>query len=117
MTRDATPLIVLVDDVRSFGDGRPCRIARTSAEAIALLEALRYVTIDELWLDHDLGGGLTVVPLVDYMVDAAQRGNPTHVRSIFVHSKNVGGAHRITVALRAAGYEVEGSFNLGIWTW
>lgn len=56
--RHLTPgrrLTVLIDDVRSFRDGRSCRIARTAADGVALLRALRSLSIDELWLDHDLG--------------------------------------------------------------
>jgi hypothetical protein len=112
----ASPVVVLVDDVRSFRDGRVCRVARTAAEAISLLTALRDVTIDELWLDYDLGRDLTVMPVVDYLVNRAASGAPARVTRILVHSRNVGGAHRITVALRNAGYPVEGSFTIGIWT-
>ena len=39
---------------RSFTDDRPAEVARTSAEGVALLA--RGGHIDELWLDHDLGG-------------------------------------------------------------
>jgi hypothetical protein len=49
-----SPLTVLVDDVRGFRDKRPALVARSSQEALDLLNELRDRRIDDLWLDHDL---------------------------------------------------------------
>ncbi len=49
------PTIILVDDLRSFVDGRAAEVARTSAAGVELLHRYRGRRLDELWLDHDLG--------------------------------------------------------------
>ena len=49
-----SPLTVLVDDVRGFRDKRPALVARSSQEALHLLDELRGKRIADLWLDHDL---------------------------------------------------------------
>jgi hypothetical protein len=51
-------LRVLVDDVRRFVDERPCVVYRNSADAICGLREMAQAgtVVDELWLDHDLGG-------------------------------------------------------------
>jgi hypothetical protein len=41
-------LTVLVDDVRSFRDGRPCLVARSSAAGVELLQRLAGTRIDHL---------------------------------------------------------------------
>ena len=45
--------IVLVDDLRSFVDGRNAEVARTSAAGVEILDRYRDRHLDELWLDHD----------------------------------------------------------------
>ena len=107
-------LRVLVDDVRVFRDRRPARLARTSREALALLDELGDVWIDELWLDHDLIGGDTVQPLVDRLVALAAAGAPARIGRIFVHSANTRAGHRITAELQAAGYRTTRSFAANI---
>lgn len=111
----APTLRVLVDDVRVFRDGREALVARTSAEALTLLESLGGRRIDELWLDHDLVGDDTVQPLVDLLVAQAASGSPVPVGTILVHSANVRAGHRITVELAAAGYRAKRSFVAGMW--
>ena len=71
--------IVLVDDLRDFTDGRVATVARTSAEGVALLTSLRESRIDELWLDHDLGGDDTIWPVVEVLERAAFEGTPLDV--------------------------------------
>jgi hypothetical protein len=63
-----SPLTVLVDDVRAFRDERPALVARSSHEALRLLDGLGGTRIDDLWLDHDLVGDDTIRPVVDWMV-------------------------------------------------
>jgi hypothetical protein len=110
------PLTVLVDDVRAFRDQRPAMVARSSQEALALLERLGGQRIDHLWLDHDLGGEDTIRPVVALLVRVAQRGSPADVGQIHIHSSNVSGGYRMGVALRAAGYPVVHSYALAMWT-
>jgi hypothetical protein len=114
---EAEPLVVLVDDVRSFRDGRACRIARSAEAALQLLAEMRDCPIDELWLDYDLGGDTTVLPVVQHLVDAALAGQPIRVGRVRVHSSNSSGAHQIVALLRRAGYPVERDYNRAIWTW
>src|SRR6478736_653193 len=57
---EPTILRVLVDDVRDFKDGRAAVVLRTSADAVAYVQALDGRRVDELWLDHDLVGDDTV---------------------------------------------------------
>jgi hypothetical protein len=107
---------ILVDDVRVFRDGRPCFVVTDVQAAIELLEGMRPVVVDELWLDYDLGGGATSLELVNYLVAAAARGEFVPVARIHVHSSNVLGAFEITKMLRAAGYLVEREYNKMLWT-
>lgn len=92
------PVVLLVDDVRVFADGRPARVARTAEAAIEALAALEHV--DELWLDYDLAGGLTTRPVLDHL----ERADPTRVGEVVVHCSRAGAAHEITTRLTAAGY-------------
>lgn len=109
-----TPLVVLVDDTRDFKDGRPTVTARTSAEAVALLQRLDRTTIDELWLDYDLGFGDTAQPVVDHLVAAAAYGTPQEVGTIRVHSSNIRHGQRICAELVAAGYPARRSYAAGL---
>ncbi|WP_371273158.1 cyclic-phosphate processing receiver domain-containing protein, partial [Streptomyces sp. MUSC 14] len=54
LTPGPTPVILAIDDLRALP--RATRLARTSCDGIQLLQEHRDVFIDELWLDHDLGG-------------------------------------------------------------
>lgn len=107
-------MVVLVDDTRDFKDGRPTLTARTSAEAVALLQRLASSRIDELWLDYDLGSGDTAQPVVDHLVVAAAQGAPQQVGHILVHSSNIRHGHRITAELVAAGYPARRSYAAGL---
>jgi len=110
-----TPLTVLVDDVRGFRDQRPALVARSSQEALNLLDELGGMRIDHLWLDHDLVGEDTIRPVVDRMVQLASAGSPVNVGQIHFHSSNVGAGHKMGIDLRAAGYAVVRSYSLGMW--
>lgn len=96
-------LVVLVDDLRDFRDGRPRTVARSSAEAITLLSSLRG-PVDELWLDHDLGPGDDVMAVVAWLEESAFRGAPLDVSRVLVHTANPVGASRVLAALRRWGY-------------
>ncbi|GAA2594802.1 hypothetical protein GCM10010435_87280 [Winogradskya consettensis] len=96
--------IVLVDDLRDFTDGRPATVARTSAEGVALLTALGSARIDELWLDHDLGGDDTIWPVVEILERAAFEGTRLDLGAVHVHSANPPGAAKVVQALTRWGY-------------
>ncbi|MEU4714358.1 cyclic-phosphate processing receiver domain-containing protein [Micromonospora purpureochromogenes] len=106
MVTEEPPRIVLVDDLRSFVDGRTAQVARTSAAGIEGLERHRGQRLDELWLDHDLGGDDTIWPVVEVLERAAFEGRPFDIGVVYVHSANPAGAARLMQALRRWDYEV-----------
>ena len=110
-----TPLTILVDDARGFRDERPALVARSSQEALRLLDELGSRRIDHLWLDHDLVGEDTIGPVVDLMIQLAMAGSPLDVGRVHIHTANVGAGHWMAVELRAAGYAVARSYSLGMW--
>nr|WP_165947382.1 cyclic-phosphate processing receiver domain-containing protein [Micromonospora sp. 15K316] len=109
--------IVLIDDLRSFvGDGRAARVARTSAEGVEVLGGQRGQRLDELWLDHDLGGDDTIWPVVELLERAAFEERPFDIGVVYVHSANPAGAARVTQALGRWGYHARsaaGSSQVG----
>lgn len=115
-TSPPTPLTVLVDDVRGFKDERPALVARSSQEALTLLQGLGDRRIDHLWLDHDLGGEDTIRPVIDLLVQLARKGSPLNVGLVHIHSANVGGGHWMRLELEGAGYAVVPSYSLSMWT-
>ena len=110
-----SPLTVLVDDVRGFKDRRPALVARSSPEALRLLDELEGERIDHLWLDHDLVGKDTIDPVVALLIHRARRGSPQNVGQIHIHTANIGAGYRMGVVLRAAGYPVVRSYALTMW--
>ncbi|MGW3783575.1 cyclic-phosphate processing receiver domain-containing protein [Micromonospora chokoriensis] len=113
---DARRVIVLVDDLRSFVDGRCAAVARTSAAGVELLDRYRSRRLDELWLDHDLGGDDTIWPVVEVLERAAFDERPFDVGVINVHSANPAGAAQVAQVLRRWGYRVRiasGSTDVG----
>lgn len=112
-----SPLTVLVDDVRSFRDERPCVVARTSAAAVSLLADLGGHRIDDLWLDHDLGGDDTIWPVVRTLEDAALGNEPVEIGNVHVHASRAGPAHEMVMSLRRLGYAVERAVHPRVFTW
>jgi hypothetical protein len=102
-------VVVLIDDARSFRDGRDCLAAQSSAAGVDLLLALRASAqpIDELWLDHDLIGEDRIWPVVRLLEDEALVGRRWSISTIKVHASSPGRAHEMVLSLRRAGYEVE----------
>jgi hypothetical protein len=107
---------VLVDDVRGFRDERPALIARSSQDALTLLDDLGDRRIDHLWLDHDLVDDDTIRPVVELLVHRARTGSPLKVGLVHVHTANVGAGQWMGTELQGAGYAVVRSFSLGMWT-
>ncbi|MEV6979489.1 cyclic-phosphate processing receiver domain-containing protein [Kitasatospora sp. NPDC093806] len=99
------PVILGIDDLRRLP--RATRIARTSREGVQLLEAHRGSFIDELWLDHDLGGDDTIMPVVTLLEEAAFNGQPFRIGAVFVHSANPIGAETIVRSLNRWNYHVQ----------
>ncbi|MFR9780785.1 cyclic-phosphate processing receiver domain-containing protein [Micromonospora sp. MS34] len=91
-------------------------VARTSAAGVELLNRYRDGCLDELWLDHDLGGDDTIWPVVEILEQAAFEKRPFDIGVIKVHSANPGGAAKIAQVLRHWGYRVHvaaGSTDVG----
>jgi hypothetical protein len=110
-----TGKVILVDDLRSFVDGRHADVVRTSAAAVDLLEQCRDQRVEELWLDHDLGGDDTIWPVVEVLERAAFDDRPFDIGVIYIHSANPAGAAKIAQVLRHWHYPVRiasGSPNL-----
>jgi hypothetical protein len=108
--------IILVDDLRSFTDGRHAEVARTSTAGVELLERHQHQRVDELWLDHDLGGDDTIWPVVEVLERAAFDGRPYDIGVVTIHSANPAGAAKMAQALRRWGYRVTvaaGSADVG----
>lgn len=97
---------MLIDDLRSFIDGRTAQVARTSAAGVELLSRYRDLRLDELWLDHDLGQDDTIWPVVEVLERAAFEERPFDIGVIIIHSANPTGAAKIAQVLRRWGYHV-----------
>ncbi|MEU6389523.1 cyclic-phosphate processing receiver domain-containing protein [Streptomyces sp. NPDC046939] len=67
-----TPVVLAVDDLRALPHAT--QLARTSREGVRLFQAHRDVPIAELWLDHDLGGDESIMPVVTLL----EEGSLTH---------------------------------------
>ncbi|OPC77024.1 hypothetical protein B4N89_41350 [Embleya scabrispora] len=100
-----TPVVLGIDDLRRLP--RATRIARTSGEGIRLLREYRDRFVDELWLDHDLGGDDTILPVVTLLEEAAFHGHPFRIGTIFVHSANPIGAETVVRSLTRWNYRVQ----------
>ncbi|MFC5666522.1 cyclic-phosphate processing receiver domain-containing protein [Kitasatospora misakiensis] len=98
------PVVLGIDDLRPLP--RATRIARTSCDGVQLLEEHRDSFIDELWLDHDLGGEDTIMPVVALLEEAAFAGRPFRIGTVFVHSANPVGAQAVVRSLTRWSYRV-----------
>lgn len=105
------PLIVLIDDARSFTDSTEALAARCSENGVRLLELLRGEPIAELWLDHDLGDDDTLRPVVELLERAAHLGERFDIGRVYVHSTNPPGAVAVLAALERAGCAVATSLR------
>lgn len=97
---------LLIDDLRNFVDNRKATIARNSNQALHILENDN--VWDEIWLDHDLGevdGSLdSIMPVVDFMAEAAFNDTPINVGIIYIHTSNPVGAKQMFASLTRYGY-------------
>jgi len=91
--------ILIVDDERTFDPARlglgPDDVlvhARTSAEGLRRLSGRHW---DEVWLDFDLGGKDTAMPVVRELLRAGHEGAPFDLYRVVVHSANVAVAGRM----------------------
>jgi CheY-like chemotaxis protein len=94
--------ILVVDDLRLYQDTPDSQFmnvhyARNSTEAVEMLQSGE-VHFDAIFLDHDLGGDDTTMPVVDYLTEHADEYRDT---PIFVHTTNPVGASKILLSFGA----------------
>ncbi|MFD8423815.1 cyclic-phosphate processing receiver domain-containing protein [Streptomyces sp. NPDC059466] len=99
-----SPVILGIDDLRPLP--WTTRIARSSGEGVKLLQEHRDSLIDELWLDHDLGGDDSILPVVTLLEEAAFNGRPFRIGTVYVHSANPIGAETVVRSLTRWNYQV-----------
>jgi hypothetical protein len=107
MPEDQTPRVtrVVIDDLRSHPDG--AMYLRSSQSALAWLRENPETVIDELWLDHDLGGLDTIREVVLYLEQLCFEGTPRMIGHIIVHTGNaVGGEWVMSSNLLKANYQM-----------
>lgn len=88
-------MILVVDDLRTFPF--VATYARSSSEAIEILQSVD--SLVELYLDHDLGGDDTTMPVVDLLHEWAFYGERLPIGKVYVHTSNPPGALKIIKAL------------------
>lgn len=100
---------VLVDDTRRFADGRDGLVFRTSRDAVAGLRAIarRGSAVRDLWLDYDLGGGDTVLPVLDLLAQLDRAGQRLRVDRVHIITSSATGGHAIRQALDRLRYPCE----------
>lgn len=98
---DAARHIVVIDDLRCFG-AFDATYARTSAQGVALLAACHAEgrPIDELWLDHDLGGTDDINPVIAWIAERCVWDDRPNIGRIVAHTSNPVGAEMINRSLR-----------------
>lgn len=102
-----TARIIIIDDVRTFRFGFHIRTLNDALSYINLVHTERE-HLDELWLDHDLGGTDTIRPVVDRLEEWWYRGTPLDVKKIFIHSSNPVGRKYINQAINKLGVPLIG---------
>jgi len=104
--------ILIVDDLRTptpdfqVPAGCDVHVATSSDAALAHLDRICATgqTLSALYLDHDLGQTpdgrtLTIMPVVDFLVQQAFHTHAVPVDTIFVHTSNPVGRRNIMMAL------------------
>lgn len=78
-----TPDVLVIDDLRTFAF--PAIYARTADEGLARLEERAW---REVWLDHNLGQGAAIAPVMQFLHERASRGQPVGIGIICVHTSD-----------------------------
>lgn len=78
--------------------------------------------VDELWLDHDLGGDDTIRPVLRLLEELAAKGRPVQVTKTFIITSKSSGGHAIRQVLVRLGlaydrlYSLRGVLTARAWT-
>lgn len=99
--------ILIIDDERifpTFHEGNEVHYARTSDEAIAMLDDEHDIW-DEVWFDHDLGPGDDAMKVYNYMARCAWTGTRWYesIKRAYVHSMNPVGATNLRSRIKDFG--------------
>lgn len=101
-------MIIVIDDERIYPNlSKDVSYCRNSNEALGLLVPIwvnQYLgyqpTIDELWLDHDLGSNDDIRAVTSWLMYIAMLERPLLVKNIYVCSQNPVGVKLIFDSLR-----------------
>lgn len=101
-------MIVLIDDERSFinpADTVATLVIRNSKNALSWLEGFAPEgSIDQLWLDHDLGivdgEKDSIIPFVRKLEELSYFGQAPHIGEVIVHTSNSIGGDEIVASLK-----------------
>lgn len=121
-------MIVVIDDERSlsrqFTASQNTEVVtlRSSSEALEFFRdnEKSHLEIERLYLDHDLGGDDTIMPVVDYLAEQAYHGNDLGIEMIHIHTMNPAGRRAMHIALgnyydvRLVGLEDFGAVNISV---
>ena len=77
------PDVLVIDDMRTFAF--PAVYARTADEGLARLKERAW---REVWLDHNLGHGADITPVMHFLEEQASNGQPLNVDLIYVHTSD-----------------------------
>lgn len=75
------PDVLVIDDQRTFRF--PAVYARTAADGMSRLDEQPW---REVWLDYNLGPGMTIEPVMQLLEERATRGQPLPIGVICVHT-------------------------------
>jgi hypothetical protein len=107
---NTTPsLVVLVDDVRTFADGRPHLRLIDSSEATVALKRLaaERTPVAELWLDYHLGRRDSIRPVLQALRDLDDAGRRLDIGRVIAHTSDAAGALEIAALCRQLNYDYE----------
>lgn len=90
-----TPDVLVIDDLRTFRF--PATYARNVDEGVQRLTERRW---REVWLDYQLGPGLTIQPVLDLLVARAAAGEPFPIDLLCVHTSGPDEGQAMIAALQ-----------------
>lgn len=88
------PDVLVIDDQRTFRF--PAVYARTAAEGMLRLAEHEW---REVWLDYNLGTGLTIEPVLRLLEERATHGRPLPIGVICVHTSGAAEGDAMVAAL------------------
>jgi chemotaxis response regulator CheB len=107
--------IVVIDDCRVFTEKSKEQLnsdtdlfyAKNAREGLEVLRMCRSrgLTIDQLWLDHDLGASGTIMPVVEELCQASHAGSMYPVIQVIVLTSNGYAGDTMMRSLRRYNYQ------------